>query len=491
MSELFELEPSRVLKFFHQLTKIPRCSGNEKQVSDYLLDFAQKNGLEYIQEPCFNIVINKPAAKGYEESPSVILQAHMDMVCVKDDSLEFDFSREPIPVQVEGDTIRALGTTLGADNGIGVAMIMAVLENKDLQHPNITALVTVNEETGLEGVKALKSENIHGSILINLDGEEEGVFITSSAGGVTNTATFPVVYKESGANKQAFSVRLEGLLGGHSGVDINLNRGNAIQLMGRLLAGLKSSVSFELAGITGGEKMNAIPCHCEALLLVEEGENQRFQKTVAGYQNIFRAEYACSDPNITISVREVDCGTQVLTERSRDNLLSLMLLLPTGVETMSTVIPSLVESSSNLGVIEHRGNSFALISGIRSSVRSRKAQINEKIQHLCQLAGASMELTADYPEWEYANASPIRDLMFSVYKEINGVEPRIGAIHGGLECGFLQEKIGGLDMISIGPNILGAHSTNETVSIASVGRVFSFLCSVLARINKNLNTNCR
>lgn len=488
MSELFELDPGRVLEFFFQLTKTPRCSGNEKQVSDYLLDFAQKNGLECIQEPCFNIVIYKPAAKGYEESPSVILQAHMDMVCVKEESLKFDLNREPIPVQVEGDIIKASGTTLGADNGIGVAMIMAILENKDFRHPGITALITVSEETGLEGVQALQPENIRGSILINLDGEEEGVFLSSSAGGVTNTAILPVAYEELSGKKQAFIIKLEGLLGGHSGVDINLNRGNAIRLMGRLLAGLKSSVNFALAEISGGEKMNAIPSQCQALLLVAKEETQQFKETVADFQKIFQAEYAVSDPNITVSVRETDSRLRGLTKKSRDDLLFLMLLLPTGVETMSSAISGLVESSSNLGVLQPKGHSYVFINGVRSSVRSRKAQINEKIQYLCQLVGASMELSADYPEWEYANISPIRDLMVDVYKEISGVEPRIGAIHGGLECGFLQEKIGGLDMVSIGPNILGAHSTNETVSISSVGRVFSFLCSVLARIGKTSQT---
>lgn len=482
MTKLSEHEPKDVLTNFYHLTRIPRCSGQEKQVSDHLVAFAQSNGLDWIQEDCYNVIINKPATKGYENAPQVILQAHMDMVCVKNEALEFDFSRQPIPVLVEADTIKAQGTSLGADNGVGVAMIMAILADKDLQHPPITALFTVSEETGLEGVTALKAEHVKGEILINLDGEEEGVFLSSSAGGVTNIVLLPIAHQKPRPGLVAYKIRIDGLLGGHSGVDINSHRANAIRLMGRMLAGAAEQVDYEIAELTGGDKMNVIPMWCETILLADKEQENAIEKVIAGFRETFRTEYVL-EPSIEITVGPIAGDFPALTRETRDRLIGLMLLLPTGVETMSSEIPGLVESSCNIGVVERRERGFAFICGVRSSVKSRKSCINEKIRLLCQLAGASMTLEADYPEWEFAKESPIRDLMIGVYREMFDSEPKIGAIHGGLECGFLQEKVGGLDMVSIGPDIFNVHSINETVSITSVARVYLFLRSVLTKIS--------
>lgn len=476
------LNPEAVFRHFESLTRIPRGSGNEKEVSDFLVKFAQELGLEVIQEECLNVIINKPATVGYEKSPRVILQGHMDIVCAKREDLEFDFTKDPIPVVLDGDMIRTKGTTLGADNGIAVAMAMAILESKDLPHPPVTALFTVAEETGMDGVIGLHSENISGDILINIDSEEEGTVLSSCAGGVNNLVSLPIEWLDVDQSKNAYKVSIKGLLGGHSGMEIDKNRGNAIKLLGRVLDTINSNVSIDIAKVSGGEKMNAIAKMSDVVIVTDKVNEEKLEKLINDYQNIFSNEFKTSDPDIKLYIEKIEKPSKVFSEGTKKSLISLLLLIPNGVQTMSADIEGLVESSNNIGVLETKENKIVFSSAVRSSVKTLKEEINNRIQTICNLTGASMELVSDYPEWEYKVDSPIRDLMSKVYSDMYSDELKVDAIHAGLECGLLKEKVGDIDMISIGPNIYDVHTPNEHLSISSTRRVFEFLCEVLKRI---------
>lgn len=476
------LKPEALFRHFESLTRIPRESGNEKAVSDFLLKFAKDNDLEVIQDDYLNVIIKKPGTPGYENSKRVILQGHMDMVCVKREELEFDFEKDPIPVIVDGDMIRTNGTTLGADNGIAVAMAMAILEAKDLEHPPIIALLTVAEETGMDGVLNLNPEHISGDILINIDSEEEGTFLASCAGGVNNIVSLPIKWEDSKEAKVAYEISIKGLFGGHSGIEINKNRASALKLVGRLLQSLDSRIGIDISNISGGEKMNAIPKMARATVLVEDNKIEEFKRVINEYQEIFLNEYSTSDPHIKIEIKDIEKSEKVINFGTKKNLINILRLLPFGVQTMSHNVEGLVESSNNIGVLEIKDDIIIFNNAIRSSVKSLKDEINGRINSICELTGSSMELAADYPEWEYKVESPIRDLMVKVYKDIYDKEAKVDAIHAGLECGFLKEKVGDIDMVSIGPNIYDVHTPDEHMSISSTQRVFEFLCEVLKRI---------
>lgn len=479
---LKDLKPEALFKHFESLTRIPRESGNEKAVSDFLVKFANNNGLEVIQDEYLNVIIKKPGTPGYENKKTVILQGHMDMVCVKKDDLEFDFEKDPIPIVVDEDMIRTEGTTLGADNGIAVAMAMAILEAKDLEHSPITALITVAEETGMDGVVNLNPENISGDILINIDSEDEGVFLSSCAGGVNNIVNLPIKWKDLKEDKVTYDIYIKGLLGGHSGIEINKNRANAIKLLGRILQALDNKIKIDISAVNGGEKMNAIPKFAKATVLIKNEDIELLKKVVKEYEEIFANEYSVSDPNIKIEIKEIERTTNAMDENTKKSLISILRLLPFGVQTMSAGVEGLVESSNNIGVLEMKDNTIIFNNALRSSVESLKDEINSRIENICELTGASMELVANYPGWEYKDESPIRDLMLKVYKDIYNKEAKVDAIHAGLECGFLKKKIGDIDMISIGPNIYDVHTPNEHISISSTQRVFEFLCEVLKRV---------
>jgi len=476
------LEPEAVFTHFESLTRIPRGSGNEKEVSDFLVKFAEELGLEVIQEECLNVIINKPGTKGYENAPRVILQGHMDIVCAKREDLEFDFTKDPIPVVLDGDMIRTKGTTLGADNGIAVAMAMAILESKDLPHPPLTALFTVAEETGMDGVLGLSSENISGDILINIDSEEEGTALASCAGGVNVLVNLPIKWQDTDDNKVAYKVSIKGLLGGHSGMEINKNRGNAIKLLGRLLSFISNDMDVDISHVSGGEKMNAIAKMAHSVIMIDKANEDRLKDTVNNCEAIFLNEFKTSDPDIKLYIEAVQKPYRVFSEGTKQSLISILRLIPNGVQTMSADIEGLVESSNNIGVLTTKDDEIIFSSAVRSSVKTLKEEINGRIKAICDLTGADMNLTGDYPEWEYKVDSPIRDLMKKVYKDMYGEEIKVDAIHAGLECGLLKEKVGDIDMISIGPNLYDVHTPNEHLSIPSTRRVFEFLCEVLKRI---------
>ena len=471
-----------IFKNFEAISKIPRCSGNEKQISDYLVKFAENLGLEVIQEGSLNVIIKKPASKGYENARTVILQGHMDMVCTKVEGVEFDFDKDSIELVTQGDLLRAKETTLGADNGIAVAMIMSILEDKSLNHPQVIALITTEEETGMDGVLNLDSKNISGDILINLDSEDEGTALASCAGGVKNLVELPIKWTKANNEKSFFSIKISGLLGGHSGIEIDRNRANAIKLLARLLEDLDKQLDIDLADISGGEKMNAIAKMAQATLAVAKEDENKFKDITKIWEKIFKDEFQISDPDIAIEIKEGKKTNEIFSKPTKNSLITILRLIPNGIETMSSSIEGLVESSNNIGVLEIEDEKIIFSNAIRSSIKSLKDELNSRIDIICKLTGAQMKLIADYPEWQYKVESPIRDLMSKVYEDKYDKKLKINAIHAGLECGFLKEKLGDIDMISIGPDIRDVHTPNENLSISSTERVYEFLVEVLRQV---------
>lgn len=471
-----------IFKNFEAISNIPRCSGNEKKISDYLVKFARDLGLDVIQEQSFNVIIKKPATKGYQDAKTVILQGHMDMVCTKVEGLEFDFEKDSIELVTEGDLLRANGTTLGADNGIAVAMIMSILEDKSLEHPEVIALITTEEETGMDGVLNLDPKNISGDILINIDSEDEGVALASCAGGVKNVVELPIVWTNGDVEKTFLNIAIKGLLGGHSGIEIDKNRANAIKLLGRLLQRIEEEISVDIVTIGGGEKMNAIAKMAEVTLAVKVEDEKRLRDIVAEEEQVFKDEFAVADSGIFIEINETVKGEKIFDTKTKNSIIDLLRLIPDGVQTMSASIEGLVESSNNIGVLETDSEKIIISNAVRSSVKSLKNELNSRIGTISKLTGAEMKLIADYPEWQYKIDSPIRDLMSQVFKEKFNVELKIDAIHAGLECGFLKEKLGDIDMVSIGPDIRDVHTPNENLSISSTERVYDFLVEVLKKI---------
>ena len=474
MSDILgNLNPRAVFHYFEEMTKIPRESGNEAAISQYLVDFANEHGLEVIQEPCKNVIIKKPATAGYENAPRVILQGHMDMVCVKDDELEFDFETQALPIYVEGDWIKSKGTTLGADNGIAVAMSLAILADKTMAHPALTVLVTTEEETGMDGVMALDPAHVQGDILINIDSEEEGVALASCAGGVRNSLKLPLEWMTLSDNSLvSYEVVISGLKGGHSGIEINKCRANANKLMGRFFHYVQD-LQVSVAHVAGGEKMNAISKRAKMVLTLSKDKD---------FEIMIRAEFETADQDITLKLAPVATELKVWTAETLQKVTHILQLIPYGPQTMSANVAGLVESSSNIGVVEMTESEIEFNSAVRSSVGSLKREINHRIQAIADLTGAKMELIADYPEWEFETDSKIRDIMKEVYERTAGKELEVSAIHAGLECGFLSQKLGKIDMISIGPDITGAHTPKESLSISSTERVYDFLCQVLKEI---------
>lgn len=478
------LEPKRVFKFFEEISQIPRCSGNEKKISNYLVKFAKENGLEVIQDEALNIIIKKPGTKGYEKAPTVILQGHMDMVCEKDMDIKHDFNKDPIELIIEDDFVRAKGTTLGADNGIAVAFCLAILESDNIPHPPLEVLITTEEEIGMNGAKKLDKRNLNGKILINIDAEEEGVFLVSCAGGITTKVKLNLAFENIKSNSCLYKIVVNGLKGGHSGVEINKERANANKIMGRILNDLESLVDYRISSINGGTKNNAIPRDAETIICIANNKNIDMQSFTTKWNNILKNELKISDPNINIDIKKVAFDvTKVLDKKTTQKIVSFLLLVPDGVQTMSMEIENLVESSANLGIVKTASDYILFESSIRSSVKTLKHRIVNTIVKIANLIDAEVTTEGDYPEWPYDPASKIREIFEKVYLESYGEKPKISAIHAGLECGIFKEKFGDIDMISFGPNIYDVHTPNEHLSIFSTQRTWEFLLKVLKSIH--------
>ncbi|EDS78174.1 peptidase family M20/M25/M40 superfamily [Clostridium botulinum C str. Eklund] len=478
-----ELSKYEVFKFFREISSIPRGSGNEKYISDYLFNFAKERNLEVIQDEALNIVIKKSATKGYENAPTVILQGHMDMVCEKNKDVKHDFLKEPIDLMMKGDFIKANGTTLGADDGIAVAYCLAILDSDDIEHPPLEILMTTEEENGMGGVSKVNGNDLSGSILINIDSEKEGELLSSCAGGIRSIVRLTVELEDRKEGLKPYKIIVKGLKGGHSGVDIKSMRGNANKILGRILNYINSKIGIFISEINGGLKSNAIPREAEAVIFVKERNEEDLKGIVSYFNEVLKNEFSISDSNVNISLEKPEEKLyRVFSKSLTKKIILVLMFMPQGVQTMSQNIEGLVESSSNLGVVVTKDDEVTFECAIRSSVKTLKEFMVSKIRLLCDNIGAAMTLYADYPAWEYKKESYIRDLFVDVYKEMYSAEPKVTAIHAGLECGILKDILGDIDMISFGPNIYDAHTPNERVSISSAKRNYNYLLEVLKRI---------
>ena len=479
MSVLENCEPKRVFYYFEEISKIPHGSKNTKEISDYLVSFAKEHQLRYVQDEYGNIVIYKAASAGYEKLPAVILQGHMDMVCEKEAGSNHDFEKDPLRLKIEDGFVTAEGTTLGADDGIAVAYALALLETDSYAHPALEVVITVDEEVGLLGAQNLDASCLSGKYLINLDSDEEGILLTGCAGGVSAISSIPVKYRN--ASGCLYEVKIHGLQGGHSGMEIGKNRANANILVGRFLYGLKEQLPYELAELEGGQKDNVIPRECSCALLIQPEDTEILKDYACRLTAELRKEYSGSDAGISVSVEfQEETQIGVLHPVSQEKVLFYLMNVPNGVQKMSGNIPGLVETSTNLGAARLEEEVFYASCGVRSSVNSAKYAVSDKIEYLTEFLGGDYKKEGEYPAWEYREQSPLREHMIEVYQDMYQKAPRVEAVHAGLECGLFYEKIPGLDCVSTGPNLWDIHTPQEKMEIASVRRVWEYLIQVLA-----------
>ncbi|UTC67519.1 MULTISPECIES: aminoacyl-histidine dipeptidase [unclassified Treponema] len=479
MNPLQNTEPKEVFKWFYEISQVPRGSGNERAISDFLVKFAKDRNLEVHQDKAMNVIIKKSGTAGYEKSPTVIIQGHMDMVCEKDTSSNHDFLKDPIKFVVKDGMLYADKTTLGGDDGIAVAYALTVLDSKDIPHPPLEVLITTEEETGMGGAMALTDEHLQGTRLLNIDSEEEGVFLVSCAGGANIHVFFDI--KKEAANGKFLKITVGGLLGGHSGIEINKQRANSIKLLGRVLYNIKQNEKINIVEISGGSKHNAIAKDAYAVIAVENTDAvlKIVEKTAAD----FKSEYRAVDKLLSLTAAEAQNPSgQMFTKELTLNIIDFMAGIPNGVQYMSMEIPGLVQTSLNNGVLEAIDGRIKFTTSVRSSVKSALDEIVDVLKILAERCGAEFKKASEYPAWEYSPDSPVRDAAVNVYKKLNGKEPVITAIHAGLECGLLKKTLPNVDAVSFGPNLHDVHTPNEHMEIASVERVWKFLTAYLAEL---------
>lgn len=475
------MEPERVFYYFEEISKIPRGSGNTKAVSDYCMAFARTLGLRAMQDEKNNVVIFKAGSVGREQEEPIILQGHLDMVCEKNLDCEHDFMKDGLKLLVRGDDIYADRTTLGGDDGIAIAYCLAILEDKELSHPPIEAVFTVDEEIGMHGAMALDASVLQGRRLLNIDSEEEGTLLTSCAGGVKCSCVLPVDYVEA-EDLAALEVVITGLLGGHSGTEIDKGRCNANKLMGRLLFALDGQMPFGLAGLSGGMQDNAIPREATAVIMVASERMEEAKNTIADFLQVVRAELGGKEPDLDIRVLPCkDTAGKMLLPSAKQLVIFLLMQVPNGVQEMSGEIKGLVETSLNLGVMNLNREQLTLDFALRSSVGSAKAALRDKLAYLTEFVGGECYVDGDYPAWEYKRDSAFRETCIAAYREVYGKEPKVEALHAGLECGILADKIEGFDAISMGPDIYDIHTPKERMSISSVQRTWKYILRILER----------
>ena len=481
-SELTELNPSALWKHFEEFLKIPHGSGNETALGDYIITVAEKNNLEWKRDDVGNIVVSKKASPGMEDAIGVILQGHLDMVCEKNSDVDFDFSRDPIQTEIVEDWVQAKGTTLGADNGIGNGAALAILEEETLTHPPLECLFTVEEETGLTGATSIKPDFLKGKRLLNLDSEDEGEFTIGCAGGADSLISLPLK-KEAAGPGAAYTLKVFGLQGGHSGVDIDLGRGNAIKLLARVLWETRREIPFRLAALDGGNLRNAIPREALATLWLDASQHDALADAVNTAFAGIKDEYKVVDPGAAISLDPTDDEPQsVLTQESQKKLVEFLFVLPHGVTAMHPEMKGLVETSTNLAVIHTQENKAEIICSTRSSIATALEGTRGVLAALSSLTGADINLEEGYPGWKPNLQSPLLQILKDVYQDEFGKEAHIAAIHAGLECGIIGEKYEGMDMISFGPTIKFPHSPSEKVNIPSVEIFWTFLTRLLAEL---------
>ena len=480
MRVLEKLEPRSVFCFFEDLCRIPHGSGNTKAISDYCVRFAQERGLRCVQDTVNNIIIWKDGTPGYENAPTVILQGHLDMVAEKTPDSPIDFTKDPLDLQIDGDYVYAKGTTLGGDDGIAVAMALAVLDSKELPHPPIEAVFTIDEEVGMDGAVALDCSDLKGRELLNLDSEEEGVFTVSCAGGVRLDCTLELK-QESAADMTGYRVTISGLKGGHSGMNINQGRGNANCLMARTLySAMERCPSLRVSDLTGGQFDNVICLRNDALVALSAADAPAFEAFIKEFDATLKNEYAVTDGGISLVCEKADVPV-AFSAADTSRLLHVLLALPQGVQEMSADFPGLVQTSLNLGVMRTGEHGVKCSFSVRSCIASQKDMLIQRVKAIVEFGGGTVGERSNYPGWQYDRDSALRKEVEAVYRDLTGHDGKIEATHGGLECGLFIEKIPGLDALSMGPELHDVHSVNERLNVASTARVYELVCEVLKR----------
>ncbi len=478
MRVLEGLMPERVFYYFEEICKIPHGSGNLDGISSYLERFAKEKELFNIRDVHNNIIIVKEASEGYEDVPPIMLQGHMDMVAVKDDDCDINLETDALRLKVEGDYVYAEGTSLGGDDGIAVAYILAVLEDDNILHPRIEAVITTDEETGMEGATAIDLSMLKARRMLNIDSEEEGILLTSCAGGVRIDSHIPIAREEK--EGPFFKIELGGLQGGHSGTEINKEHGNAIKILGAVLHQIRENIAIQLVSIIGGEKDNAIPRSAEALLYVPREYEQSFYDEIAEIEADLKNEYASKEKGLFIKAqRQNMTNVSVMCDESTQRVLAFLVLFPNSVMAMSMDIEGLVETSLNIGVLTTDDTSLSVSCAIRSSIESAKARVRRHVETLANVLGGYTNAYGDYPGWQFNPDSELRAHMVDIYKKMFGNDVKVEALHAGLECGIMTAKIPGLDCVSYGPNIYDIHTTKERLSISSTERMWRYLLEIL------------
>lgn len=479
MKEITDLQPKALWEQFAKVCSIPHPSRHEAKIRAYVIDFAKQHGLEHLQDAAGNIVVRKAASKGYEGHPGVVLQAHLDMVPQKNSDLKFDFETDPIQPYIDGDWVKAKGTTLGADNGIGVATMLAILQNDTIPHPALECLFTIDEETGLNGANALATDMLNGDILINLDSEDEGELYVGCAGAVNVTAYFEYKEEATPGDSVGYEITLSGLKGGHSGLEIILQRGNANKLLARFL---RENPYARISTIDGGGLRNAIPREAKAHVAVPKANAAAFEKAVAAFEATIRKEYAHVEDAVKFGAHKNESPAIVVSADFQARFISALVAMPNGIMRMSDTVPGLVETSTNMSRVELSGGKAQLLFMVRCMVNYGKPQVVAMIDSVVTLAGGRIEAQGDYNGWAPNPDSKILHVMKAGYQSLFGVEPEVKAIHAGLECGIIGSKYPKLDMISIGPTMRFPHSPDEKVNVPSVVKFYDFLLYTLKNL---------
>jgi dipeptidase D len=479
--DIRNIEPKALWNNFADLNAVPRPSKKEEKIIAFAKAFGEKLNLPTIVDEVGNVIIKKPATKGLEDRVTIVLQSHLDMVHQKNAATNFDFLTQGIDMYVDGDWVKAKGTTLGADNGIGVAAIMAILESKDIAHPAIEALFTIDEETGMTGAIELKGGILSGKIMLNLDTEDDHELTIGCAGGVDVTAKGNYGMHKASHDK-SYKLTIKGLTGGHSGMDIHRGRGNANKLMNRLLAALSHELKLEISSIDGGSLRNAIPRESVSEFYISSQDEMKLKELVNQYLSIYKSEYQCTDPNLTLLLEEVSNSSHVLPHEFQVKLINSIYACPNGIYRMSPDIEGLVQTSNNIARVIVKDGAYQIQCLTRSSVETEKQDLQQAIISTFELIGSHVTCVGSYPGWTPKPSSAIVTLMSSIYKQRFNSEAKVSACHAGLECGILGRNYPDMQMISFGPNITGAHSPDEKVQISSVQKFWGLLLETLSKI---------
>ena len=481
MAVLTGIEPEPVFRYFEKICGIPHGSGNTKQISDFCVDFARQHGLCYRQDSRNNIIIWKDGSPGYEQFDPVILQGHLDMVCERTQDCQIDFEKEGLSLCLEDNSIFAKGTTLGGDDGIAVAYALAILESDEISHPPLEVVFTTEEEVGMLGADALDCTPLKAKRMLNIDSEEEGVLLVSCAGGVCVNCHLPVKY--GSAEGIYAKLILDGLTGGHSGVEIDKERGNANRLLGRALNEIGKEIPYSLISVSGGEKDNAIARTSVAELAVGAENVSALNEAVEKYRKIFREERSMTDPELSL---RIDFGREgkfaVMEQLSQKNTTAALVNLPGGVQSRSATLSGMVQTSLNMGVLKTSEDEVTMQFSVRSSVSTEKEEVVSRLANFMELVGGSIDCAGDYPAWEYNRDSVLCNRMVEIFKELYGYSPVVQAVHAGLECGIFAGKLPGLDCVSFGPDITDIHTTGERMDVASVRRTWEYILEILRRL---------